>query len=430
MQQEIEEHRAFCKADKVVFIILLLLYSGVTLYLFTMQCYEVPDFVSDMPAYVDTVQGIETPYEFPYPLFFTTAKVIAWFCDAPLAVAVATVLFGALGICIARIYMGRMGKMFFPLQAGGRGFELALTLLTFALFLLGNLYTPKYTTFFGFAYTYRCMGIYTPNPFWNATYQATRPFAIICFFESCRMLMLVDSLWRECTSDGWVGSLKFFPWRETIPFALSLFLTTFTKPSFTMVVVPGMGLILLFLLVRSRGRNLPQIFALCVTMIPAGLDLLYQFFGVFTGVNAHGEETGIGFAFAKVWHIYSTNIPLSIVMGMALPIGVLILNGKEFLKNAYYRYSWYLYLVSTVIFLSLYEKGFRMSHANFSWGYMHGMFFVFMMTLLIMLKNTIQWRKSYKMLFVLAEWAVFFYHLICGAYMLIYMLQGKETAGF
>ena len=26
------------------------------------------------------------------------------------------------------------------------------------------------------------------------------------------------------------------------------------------------------------------------------------------------------------------------------------------------------------MFLVFYEKGFRMMHANFSWGYMHGMF--------------------------------------------------------
>jgi len=52
-----------------------------------------------------------------------------------------------------------------------------VTLLVFALFLLSNLYSPKNTAFFGFDYAYRCMGIYTPNPFWNATYLATRQYA-------------------------------------------------------------------------------------------------------------------------------------------------------------------------------------------------------------------------------------------------------------
>ena len=71
-----------------------------------------------------------------------------------------------------------------------------------------------------------------------------------------------------------------------------------------------------------------------------------------------------------------------------------------------------------------------MLHANFSWGYMHGMFFVFMMTLILVIKNTVQWWKSWKMVFVLAEWAVLSVHIICGVNFLWYALQGNELAGF
>ena len=82
------------------------------------------------------------------------------------------------------------------------------------------------------------------------------------------------------------------------------------------------------------------------------------------------------------------------------------------------------------MFLFLYEKGFRMEHANFSWGYMHGMFFVFFLTLVLVLRNTIEWRKSWKVIFLPAEWAVFGYHLVCGVNFLWYALQGKDLAGF
>lgn len=58
---------------------------------------------------------------------------------------------------------------------------------------------------------------------------------------------------------------------------------------------------------------------------PHGIALLYQFSGIFTD-ECHGEETGIAIGFAKVWSNYSKSIPLSIIMGMALPIGVLFLN--------------------------------------------------------------------------------------------------------
>lgn len=407
------------KEQKVIFSILLAVYTGVMLYLFTMQCYEVPVFRSDMPDYVNKVRGIAGNYEFPYPLFFTLAKGIALFARAPLGVAITTALLNALGLCVTRHYMGKLVEDNLKVQefdAKKRSLlEFAVTIFSFVLFLLGNLYSPKNTAFFGFDYAYRCMGIYTPNPFWNATYLATRPFTIICFFEAAKVL--------KCYQEQ-------FSYKACVPFAVSLFLMTITKPSYTLVLVPLMGILLLVDLVKSRGKSFRNAFFLCTTMIPTGLDLLYQFFGVFSGTNVMGEETGIAFGFAKVWSNFSKNIPLSILMGMALTIGVTVLNYKEFKKQFVLRFAWYNYLVAMVMFLCLYEKGFRMMHANFSWGYMHGMFFLFFVSLVLVLKNTIEWSKNWRVIFLPAEWGVLVFHLVCGVNFLIYALGGNDLAGF
>lgn len=405
--------------DGILFVILLLIYTGVMLYLFVMQCYEVPVFRSDMPDYVNKVRGIAGDYEFPYPLFFSLAEGIALVAGAPMGVAIATALLNALGVCVARYYMGRLvaENLNAAKETGVKKtlLDVSVTFLVFALFLLGNLYSPKNTAFFGFDYAYRCMGIYTPNPIWNATYLAARPFTIICFFEAAKVL----KSYREN-----------FSWKGCLPFALSLFLMTITKPGYTLVLVPLMGIILLADLIKSRGKSFRNAFLLCVTMIPTGIDLLYQFFGVFTGTNVKGEETGIGWAFARVWSNYSKNIPLSIVMGMALTLGVAVLNWKVLKERFIYRFAWYNYLLATAMFLCLYEKGFRMMHANFSWGYMHGMFFVFFVTLALVLENTVKWRKNWKVIFLPAEWAVLACHLVCGVNFLIYALQGNDLAGF
>lgn len=87
-------------------------------------------------------------------------------------------------------------------------------------------------------------------------------------------------------------------------------------------------------------------------------------------------------------------------------------------------------MTGAVMFLFLYEKGFRMLHANFSWGYMHGMFFVFLMTLILVIKNTVEWCKSFKIVFVFAEWAVLLYHLVCGVNFPMYAIMGNDLAGF
>ncbi len=203
---------------------------------------------------------------------------------------------------------------------------------------------------------------------------------------------------------------------------------------YLVMLVAVVLLILLVQLIASRGKSFRNAFCLCVTMIPTGIALLYQFSGIFTGTNAMGEETGIAIGFAKVWSNYSKSIPLSIVMGMALPIGVLSLNLlfdlKSIKQNRYYWFAWLNYIAATLMFLVFYEKGFRMMHANFSWGYMHGMFFVFLMTLIVMVKNIREWWKSWKVIFVIGEIAVFFYHLVCGVNFLMYAVMGNDLAGF
>lgn len=415
------------RLEKIVFWAFLAAYTGVMLYLFVMQCYEVPFFRSDMPDYVNEVRGIAGDYKFPYPLFFALARGIAlaagWFVPrteaAPLGVAVTTALLNALGVCVARYYMDMQVKDVLDVDAWSErkraALDLAVTGMVFALFLLGNLYSPKNTAFFGFDYAYRCMGIYTPNPIWNATYLATRPFTIICFFEAAKLL---QSYRREVTPRG------------LVPFAVSLFLMTITKPSYTLVLVPLMGVLFLADLIKSRGRSLRNAFFVCAAMIPTGLHLIYQYFGVFTGTNARGEEAGIGFAFARVWGYFSKNIPLSVVMGMALPLGVAVLNWRTFKEKFVYRFAAYNYLAGALMFLCLYEKGFRMLHANFSWGYMHGMFFLFFLSLALVLRNTVEWRGSLKMVFVPMEWAVLGLHLVCGVNFLWYALRGNDLAGF
>ena len=168
-----------------------------------------------------------------------------------------------------------------------------------------------------------------------------------------------------------------------------------------MVVVPLIGLILLVQLIASRGKSIRNAFCLCVTMIPTGIALLYQFSGIFTGTNAMGEETGIAIGFAKVWSNYSKSIPLSIIMGMALPIGVLFLNLlfdlKSIKENRYYWFAWFNYLAAALMFLVFYIR---------------------------------EWWKSWKVIFVIGEIAVFFYHLVCGVNFLMYAVMGNDLAGF
>ena len=165
-----------------------------------------------------------------------------------------------------------------------------------------------------------------------------------------------------------------------------------------------------------------------VCFLPTFVDLLYQFRGVF--VPQEGQEGGIGFTLGHVWLQYCGNLPLAIGLAVGFPILVLLLNYKELCRDSIYRFSWQIYGMSFLMAFCLYEKGFREMDFNFSWGYMHGMFFVFLMTLIVMVKNIREWWKSWKVIFVIGEIAVFFYHLVCGVNFLMYAVMGNDLAGF
>ena len=123
---------------------------------------------------------------FPIRSLFWTARLSAWLIGAKAAMAITTALFNLAAVVITKYYMNREIRKvshYDDLTQGRQAMtDILVTLLVFSLFCFLTCILPR-IQLFGFDYAYRCMGIYTPNPFWNATYLATRPFAIICFLR-------------------------------------------------------------------------------------------------------------------------------------------------------------------------------------------------------------------------------------------------------
>lgn len=403
-----------CKVAEIFFYVLLAGYTVLMCVLFYRQaCGGETVYYSDMEAYILHAQGLESGFSFPYPILFVLTRLFALVCSWEMAIAVAVSLLNSLSVWLVWYYARVFGQE--QPFAASRLWDWAAAVLAFAPFFISMIYTPRGTAFFGFDYVYRCMGIYTPNPYWNATYLATRPFSILCFFQGVRVLRTYET-----------GLSR----RDGILFAVSLLLTTMTKPSFTFILVPVMGCIMLVRLIAARFANLAGTVLLGVCFLPTAAALLYQFSDLFIGQNAQGEETGIGIAIGKVWSLYNANIPLGIFMGLAFPLLMLLLNLREWKENSHWRFAWLLLLTGLVSFLFLYEKGFRMEHANFSWGYMHGMFFVYLMSIWLMVQNTVQWRGSKRALLLPVEYAAFLWHMVCGVNYFIYVYQGNNTGWF
>lgn len=398
--------------DNIIFMILLVIASIITFRLFYHQTTGSEAlYHSDMKAYILEMQGLESGYSFPYPVFFKLSAFFHLFVGPELAVAIATLVLNSGAIVITKLALNYYALR----QLEGR-FEknkwvagALISLISVLLFFISMLFPPEGIYLPGIQHKY--LGVFTANPFHNATYMAARPFAILAFFSYARLLDSYEQgysgKWRSKGNEQVVGvDLCDYVW-----FAVSLLIATMTKPSFTIVLVGAAGLIMLWRMFRSKFRNFVPTIQLGLCFIPTFIDLLYQYSGVF--VPKAGDEGGIGFTFGGIWGLYCTNIPLAICLGVGFPLAVLVLNFKELKKNTVFRFSWQVYWMSFAMAFFLGEKGFRWAHFNFSWGYMYGIFFAFVGAMIVLLHKTAEKRKWW---WLALQWGPFLWHVACGLY--------------
>lgn len=407
--------------DVIVFCVLLALVSAVTLTLFHRQTHGSPQgYHSDMKAYILEMQGLNTKYSFPYPIFFKLSAFIHLFAEAELSVAIATMLLNSLAIVITKL---AFNHMLLP-QGKDRWWEgILVSLLSVSLFFISMLYPPRGIYLPGIKFNY--LGVFSPNPFHNATYMAARPFAMLAFLWYVKLLPVYERGVRcggeKGVSQAVAGEGEQARLRDYILFSVFLLAATMTKPSFTLVMVSTAGLIMLYRLFRSGFRNFLPTVQLGLTFVPTFIDLLYQYKGVF--VPEEGAEGGVGFCFGEVWANVCDNIPLAVCLLAAFPLTVLVLNFKELKKNTLYRFSWQLFLVGFAEAFLLYEKGFRKFDFNFSWGYMCGAFFCHFGALALLSRKTLEafytkdgpgQKRSLQIFLLTGQWLVYLWHLVCG----------------
>lgn len=424
-----------------VFAALLFAASAATLRLFHLQALGTPDnYHSDVKAYILEMQGLDSGYSFPYPVFFKLSAFLNLFVRPELAVALAEMLLNSLALVITKAAFDRLalkeleasiealrsrrrasGRRTF-LQGWTAGVGISVAVVT--LFFISMVFPPRGHYLPGIRFLY--LGVFTANPFHNATYMAARPFAILAFLWFAKLM----PVYEEDTV-----SL-----RDHILFSVFLLLTTMTKPSYTIVLVGSAGLLMLCRLVRSRFRNFRATVRLGLCFIPTFIDLLYQFKGVFVPEEP-GAEGGIGFTFGEVWRSCCDNIPLAVGLAAGFPILVLLLNHKELKKDSLYRLSWINFCVGFATAFFLYEKGFRKPDFNFSWGYMYGIFFCHMGALLVLLRATAELfrepvpaagtaskkrrSRSLRAACVILQWLAYLWHVACGFYYFGMMMRGE-----
>ena len=192
------------------------------------------------------------------------------------------------------------------------------------------------------------------------------------------------------------------------------------KPSFALVFAATAGLIMLYRLIRSRFHGIKAFFQCGIWFIPAFCALLYQFGNVFQPQGA--VEKGIGLGFLTAWSTACDNIPRAVLLATAFPLTVLLfcIAHREF--PVMLKFAWQFFLISLLTLMFLYEKGYRLIHINFSWGYMYGLFFLYLISLLVLARKSFEQKQPVWQLSL--QWIMYGLHFVCGADYFRILLSG------
>ena len=187
--------------DWLFFLMLLTVISAITLTLFYRQALAslsnpgTEEYSSDMKAYILEMQGLDSGYDFPYPVFFKLSALFYLFTSPELAVALAAMLLNTLAILLVKYYLNRLLLPIVRNHRDGSIPELLsgilISLSGSALFFISMLFPPKGIYLPGIRFRY--IGVFSANPYHNATFLAARPFAVLTFFSFVNLLTIYES---------------------------------------------------------------------------------------------------------------------------------------------------------------------------------------------------------------------------------------------
>ena len=386
------------KKTKAAYFLLLAAYTVLLFVLFRNQALhlEYQHYGSDVDAYILEMMGIDSGFDFPYPVYFMLGKFLALFSNVHMGAALSATILNSLSPAVLSYFMLKELAPLVPEKDKNRtAYEGFILLVTYSVFFVSMLYPPKNIYLPGM--TLRNLGVFSANPYYNQTYLAARGFAIVAFFLFAHILTYYEDHIDK---------------KEYIAFSVFLLLATLTKPSFTFVLVSAAAVHMIVKLIMSKGKKFREFLCLLATAVPTFITLIIQFGGVFGSSSHAGEGGGIGFGIGKAWSVYTGNIVLAVMLANAFPGVVMLLNLKRFKDNKIFLLAWEVMMAGFLEFLCLYEKGDRFVHCNFAWGYIYGIFFVFVAGLMLLIENTVKKKQPKWMLAF--EWAVYVWHLGCG----------------
>lgn len=249
------------------------------------------------------------------------------------------------------------------------------------------------------------MGYISPNPYHNPTYLLMRPFALAAFFN------VIDNLFSK------------WNWKQSVIMVILIACASLAKPSFTVTLIPAVGLLILFFYMRKL-RTINWYYLI----FPLGIGSLIMLGTQF--LVSYGDKNGEQILIApfKALLLYVPNVPLILIFGflsILFPLLVSIFHLKENAHRPSFQLVWLTFFVSLAYDYLLYEiKDIYCN--NFAWGAMFAVFLLFVETIIIFGRKILQkgFKASIKNWETALPGAILLLHFGCGIY---YFICGFST---
>jgi hypothetical protein len=245
------------------------------------------------------------------------------------------------------------------------------------LFLLAGIDHKFYFGYTGFALYH------------NPTLILLRPFAVLLW-----VLILKFSFSKINTGMGiFLGILV-------------VILATLAKPSYTICILPAIGLVLIWR--KIRGQTINWWFILFGVFIPAIIVLIWQYNLAFLG----SRDSGIIIAPFKVIQWMSHKIVIKFLLSIIFPLSVSLLYIKRVIHDRAMMIAWVVFGIGFFYGYFLAEDGFSIYSANFLWSTHITLFILFIQSIIFFLNQ--KFNGKYNLLPRIILWSVFGGQIVCG----------------
>lgn len=176
--------------------------------------------------------------------------------------------------------------------------------------------------------------------------------------------------------------LELFSARDFIISTILFSLVNLSKPNFIIAFAPAMLIMMIYDIVKAKGKGLRNWFLFGIPVLISGIILVPQYLSLF-GPTSSTSDSHVIIDLSSIF----SRLNLSIIGCIAFPLYIFVTNFKTIIKNKFYSVCFGSWLFSFFQYLFLSETGTRAADGNFTWGIDFFCYLIFVLCIALLLNN-------------------------------------------